>query len=47
MGEAEARSILAEQGKISLNCEFCNQSYFYQEKDIDGLFGQAADSTLH
>lgn len=38
IGEQEAREILAEQGLISVNCEFCNKLYTFDEIDITLLF---------
>ena len=38
MGEQEARGILAEQGKISIDCEFCNQHYELDSIDIERIF---------
>lgn len=38
LGQAEAESIIAEQGKIEVNCEFCNQQYLFDRVDIGQLF---------
>lgn len=38
MGTDEAHQILSEQGKISVDCEFCNAHYEYDAVDIDALF---------
>lgn len=38
MGTEEAHQILQEQGKISVDCEFCNAHYEYDAVDIDALF---------
>ncbi|MEE8058044.1 MAG: Hsp33 family molecular chaperone HslO [Pseudomonadales bacterium] len=43
LGEEELQCILAEQGVIDMNCEFCHQHYHFDNKDIQGLFQQ----TLH
>jgi molecular chaperone Hsp33 len=37
LGEAEIRSILTEQGSITMDCEFCNQRYVFREADLRGL----------
>jgi molecular chaperone Hsp33 len=37
IGEAEIRSILEEQGSITMDCEFCNQRYVFREGDLRGL----------
>lgn len=43
LGEAELRTILAEQGSIDINCEFCHQHYHFDQAAINGLFEQ----TIH
>lgn len=50
LGPDEARSIIAEQGKVQVDCEFCNAQYIYDKVDIESLFsGIIADppSTQH
>jgi molecular chaperone Hsp33 len=47
IGEQEVRDILLEQGKITLNCEFCNQRWDYYQQEVDELFGQQTDPTVH
>lgn len=37
MGRPELESILAEQGKIEVNCEFCNNHYQFDKVDIENL----------
>jgi molecular chaperone Hsp33 len=37
-GEREARQILAENGEVSVNCDFCNKNYTFDEIDITLLF---------
>ena len=37
LGESEIRSILEEQGSITMDCEFCNQRYVFREGDLRGL----------
>lgn len=41
LGEAEVRDILAEQGRVKVNCDFCGEEYRYDPVDAVGLF--AAD----
>lgn len=43
LGETELQSMIAEQGSIDINCEFCHQHYHFTEADIRELFR----STLH
>lgn len=38
LGEEEARSIIAEQGSIKVDCEFCNAHYSYDSIDVEQLF---------
>ncbi len=38
MGTEESHQILQEQGKISVDCEFCNAHYEYDAVDVDVLF---------
>lgn len=38
LGRAELDDILAEQGEIAVNCEFCNQLYRFVSDDIEALF---------
>jgi len=38
LGYDEVRDILEEQGKVSVNCEFCRQVYAYDVVDIERLF---------
>jgi molecular chaperone Hsp33 len=38
LGRAEIESILAEQGKIGVTCEFCNRSYSFVAADALALF---------
>jgi molecular chaperone Hsp33 len=44
LGEAEAMSIVAEQGAIEVTCEFCNRSYRLDAVDASQLF---AETTRH
>lgn len=38
LGYSELKSIIAEQGKISINCDFCQQAYAFDDAQIDELF---------
>lgn len=38
LGKTEADDILAEQGKISVDCEFCNQHYEFDAVDVEEMF---------
>lgn len=41
LGEAEARSIIAERGSIEVNCDFCNRAYVFDAVDVEQLFAQS------
>lgn len=41
LGRDEAAGILAEQGEISVTCEFCNQNYRFRQGDLDRIFTHA------
>lgn len=41
LGESEVRSVLAEQGRVQVHCEFCQQEYSFDQKAVDGMFGAA------
>jgi molecular chaperone Hsp33 len=47
IGESEVRSIIEEDGKIEMNCEFCNSNYQFFSTDIDNLFNSKGDNSLH
>ena len=38
LGKPEIQQILAEQGEISIQCEFCNEMYRYDAIDVEKLF---------
>ncbi|MGL6030243.1 MAG: Hsp33 family molecular chaperone HslO [Legionella sp.] len=38
LGEAQAQELIAEQGSISMNCDFCNQQYSFDAIDVTMLF---------
>lgn len=40
MGENELKEILEEQGKISVNCEYCEKDYVFTRADISALLGK-------
>jgi molecular chaperone Hsp33 len=39
LGADEVRSILTEQGRVEVKCEFCNRAYGYDAVDAGALFG--------
>ncbi len=40
LGENELRDIIKEQGKISVNCQYCQKDYVFYEDDVDFLFNK-------
>ena len=38
IGEPEARDILAEQGAVTIGCEFCGREYRFDAVDVEQLF---------
>lgn len=46
---AEINDILAEEGSVSLHCDYCGTSYSFDEAEITELYAQAAPEkkTLH
>ena len=38
LGIKEAQSIIDEQGKIEVGCQYCNKTYVYTQEDIEKLF---------
>jgi molecular chaperone Hsp33 len=38
LGEAEVRDILAEQGAVTVTCEFCQKPYRFDAVDVEQLF---------
>ena len=51
LGRAEVRSIVAEQGEVDVNCEFCNKRYALDAVDAEQIFAvevvTLATSTRH
>lgn len=47
LGEAEIRSILREQGAVTMDCEFCNQRYVFRDVDLRGLLDPPRPDALH
>ena len=37
LGEKEVREILAEQGHVEVNCEFCGRKYVFDAVDVEAL----------
>lgn len=46
MGRGELEAILAEQGEIRVDCEFCGRHYRFDRIDLEQLFSTLQDSGL-
>jgi molecular chaperone Hsp33 len=44
LGESESRSVLAEQGKVEVHCDFCNRAYVFDAVDVAQLFNEGVAS---
>lgn len=47
IGDSEIRSILVEQGSVTMDCEFCNQRYVFTEQELQPLIGTAEGNSIH
>lgn len=45
LGEKEAQSLLEEQGKIDIRCDFCNKEYLFDAIDVAVLFHHATKNS--
>lgn len=44
LGSDEVHDILREQGKVSVDCDFCNQHYAFDSVDVEEIFASAMPS---
>ncbi|MCK9507230.1 MAG: Hsp33 family molecular chaperone HslO [Pigmentiphaga sp.] len=47
LGQAEINDILAEQGKVSVNCDYCVKTYDFDAVDCAELFAQDSSALRH
>ena len=47
LGSAEVESILAEQGSVGVNCEFCNRRYDFSADEARALFAAPQATAVH
>jgi molecular chaperone Hsp33 len=49
IGTEECRSVVAEQGHIELNCEFCNRVFLYDDAAVETILrgGISESATVH
>jgi len=45
LGRPEVDSILAEQGEVSVTCDFCNAAYAFDRIDVEQLFATGSSGT--
>jgi molecular chaperone Hsp33 len=43
LGAAELDAIVAEQGAVTVTCEFCHKPWRFDAVDVSRLFGAAVD----
>jgi molecular chaperone Hsp33 len=43
LGAEESRSILAEQGRVDIGCEFCGAHYGFDAVDVEQMFTPGPD----
>ena len=46
MGQGEVESVIAEQGAVTVTCEFCQQPYRFDAVDAAGLFLSSSAQTM-
>ncbi|QQX80189.1 Hsp33 family molecular chaperone HslO [Shewanella sp. KX20019] len=46
VAKEEIDSIIAEQGKIEMGCEYCNSKYIFDAIDVEAIFANAASSDV-
>lgn len=39
LGGQEVGQVVADEGSVSINCDFCNEQYVFDEHDVNELFG--------
>ena len=47
LGSAEVEDLLEELGRITMDCEFCNQQYHFTREDLGEVLGEPGARTLH
>jgi molecular chaperone Hsp33 len=46
LGEAEVQSVLAEQGHVEVQCDFCNRAYRFDVVDVAQLFNAGSAAAM-
>lgn len=47
LGPSEVEDLLQELGRITMDCEFCNQQYHFSREDMGEVLGEPGGRTLH
>jgi molecular chaperone Hsp33 len=47
LNPAELEELLAELGRITMDCEFCNAQYHFYRQDLEAILGGEEAKTLH
>lgn len=47
LGGEEIGGVVAEQGSIAVDCDFCHEKYVFDETDVNALFGANVVSAVH
>jgi molecular chaperone Hsp33 len=48
LGEDEVKTLLADEGRVELTCEFCNRAFRYDEVAVDAIMrGESRSTRLH
>lgn len=45
IGREEAESVIAEQGEITMHCEYCNTKYLFNADDVASLFNDPSENS--
>jgi molecular chaperone Hsp33 len=45
LGKADVEGVLAEKGRVEVDCDFCNKRYLFDPVDIGALFSEEIKST--
>lgn len=47
IGRDEVMSIVAEQGRVEINCEFCSKQYDFEPDELETMFANPGDTSMH
>lgn len=46
LGGQEVGAAVAEEGSITIDCDFCNEHYTFDEQDVNALFGMSVVAAM-